>query len=216
GKVPPYVLIGKAGIRSIADLKGKRVSVGAPSDPTTLYFERMATANGLHQGDYQVLSAGFAAARYAALKAGVAEAAMLLPPLNFLAEKAGFVTLGLAADYLKDLPFTGMAVYKPWTTAHVALVKRLLAATDQSMAWLLDTAHRQEAIDLLVQVVHADAANSAASYDLLRRIGYFEATSKVSHRKLQNLIDTERKLGQVGPSLTVDRLIMPGLTELVD
>jgi len=216
GNVPPYVLIGKRGLKTIADLKGKTVSIGSATDPTTLYFERMAQANGLKQGDYDVLSAGVAAARYAALKAGVADAAMVLPPLNFRAMKAGYVTLGLAADYVKDLPFTGMAVFKPWAVAHVPLAKRLLAATDQSIAWLADTAHRQEAIDLLVQVAHAKADDAAASYDLLRRIAYFEPSSKVSRLKLQNLIDVEQRAGNVSASLTVDRLVMPGLTQLTD
>src|SRR5579862_538533 len=127
GGAVPYVLIGKAGLKTIADLKGKTVSVGTASDPTTLYFERMATAAGLKKGDYDVLSAGVAAARYAALKAGIADAAMVLPPINFQAVKAGYVTLGVAADTIKDLPFTGMAVFKPWAAAHGPLVRRLLA-----------------------------------------------------------------------------------------
>ncbi len=130
GNVPPYVLIGKAGIKSISDLKGKTISVGNPSDPTTYYFERMAAANGLNHGDYQEVSAGVAAARYAALKAGIVDAAMVLPPLNFRASRAGYVTLGLSADYIKNLPFTAMAVYKPWATAHLLVAKRLLAATE--------------------------------------------------------------------------------------
>jgi hypothetical protein len=50
----------------------------------------------------------------------------------------------------------------------------------------------------------------------MRRIKYFETSSKVSKKRLQNLIDTERQTGQVGPSLTVDKLVMPGVTELVD
>ena len=214
GNTPPYVLIGKAGLKSIADLKGKIVSVGARNDPTTLYFERMAAANGLHKGDYDMLSAGVAAARFAAVKAGVADAAMVLPPLNFRAAKAGFVTLGYAADYVKDLPFTGMAVYTPWARTHVDDVKRLLAATDQSIACLTDPAHRKDAIDLLVQVAQSSPEDAEASYDLLHRIGYFEPSSKVSRAKLQNLIDVERQAGAVGPSLTVDRLVMPGVTEL--
>ena len=216
GNVPPYVLIGKAGLKSIADLKGKIVSVGAASDPTTLYFERMAAANGLKQGEYETRSAGVAAARFAALQAGVVDAAMVLPPLNFRAVQAGFVTLGLAADYVKDLPFTGMAVYKPWAAANTMLVKRLLAATDSCVAWFSNGAHRQEAIDLLVAVAHAKAADAGASYDLLRRIAYFEPTSNVSRRKLQNLIDVERNAARVSGTLTPERLVMPGVTTLTD
>ena len=114
GNAAPYVLIGKKELKTIADLKGKTISVGAVNDITTVYFERMMAANGLKKGDYEVISAGVAAARYAALKAGVADAAVVLPPLNFQAETEGFVTLGFAADYVKDLPFTGMAVHRRW------------------------------------------------------------------------------------------------------
>ena len=102
GNAAPYVLIGKPGFKSIADLKGKIISVGADNDITTVFFERMMSANGLKKSDYDVVPAGVAAARFAALKAGVVDAAIVLPPLNFQATASGFVTLGLAADYVKD------------------------------------------------------------------------------------------------------------------
>src|ERR1700761_7343651 len=94
GNAAPYVLIGKPELKSIADLKGKTISTGADNDITTVYFERMMTANGLKKGDYTTLPAGVAAARFAALKAGVVDAAVVLPPVNFQAGKAGLVTLG--------------------------------------------------------------------------------------------------------------------------
>ena len=162
GNAAPYVLIGKKGLKTIADLKGKTVSIGSAKDMTTIYFERMAAMSGLKKGDYDVMSAGVAAARFAALKAGVVDAALVLPPLNFQAEKAGYVSIAFAPDYVKDLPFTGMAVFKPWAAQHGDLVKRVLAATDASIAWLADPAHRDEAVDLLVKSAHADPADSAA------------------------------------------------------
>jgi ABC-type nitrate/sulfonate/bicarbonate transport system substrate-binding protein len=216
GNTAPYALIAKPGLKSIADLKGKTISVGQANDITTLYFERMAAANGLKRGDYDEFVAGVAAARFAALKAGVADAAFVLPPLNFQANAAGYVTLGYSADYVKDLPFTGMVVRKSWAAANVSLLKRLLTATDKSIAWLADDTHRGEAIDVLVSAAHAKPEDAEASYDLLRRIAYFEPSSKVSRKKLQNLIDAERSLGMVDASLTVERLLMPGVTELTE
>ena len=216
GASAPYALIGKPGLKTIADLKGKIISVGADKDVITIYFERMMAAHGLKKGDYETISAGVAAARYAALKAGVADAAMVLPPLNFLAADAGFPTLGLAADYVKGVPFTGMAVYRRWAAANIPVVKRILAATDKSVAWLADTAHRAEAVELLVKVARSRKEDAEASYDMLRRINYFEPASKVSRAKLQNLIELERTAGNVSATLTIDRLVMPGLTELVD
>jgi ABC-type nitrate/sulfonate/bicarbonate transport system substrate-binding protein len=190
GNTAPYALIAKPGLKTIADLKGKTISVGQVNDITTLYFERMAAANGLKRSDYDEFVAGVAAARFAALKAGVADAAFV--------------------------PFTGMVVRKSWAAANVSPLKRLLTATDNAIAWLADEAHRGEAIDVLVSAAHAKPEDAEASYDLLQRVQYFEPSSKVSRKKLQNLIDAERSLGMVDASLTVERLLMLGVTELTD
>ena len=216
GNAAPYVLIGKPGLKSIADLKGKIVSVGADNDITTFYFERMMAANGLKKDDYVTIPAGVAAARFAALKAGVVDAAIVLPPLNFQAQAAGFVTLGLAADYVKDVPFTGMAVHRRWATANTQAAKRVLTATDKSVAWLADPLHRDEAIDLLIKAARSSREDAEGSYDYLRRIEYFEPSSKVSRAKVSNLVQIEQRAGTVSPAFDVDRLFMPGLTDLMD
>ena len=174
GNSAPYVLIGKGGLKSIKDLKGKTISTGSDNDITTVYFEMMMAGNGMKKGEYTTLPAGVAAARFAALRAGVVDAAIVLPPVNFQAEKAGFVTLGYAADYVKDLPFTGMAVHRRWATANLSAAKRVLAATDKSVAWLADPSHRDEAVELLVRVGKPTKEDAEASYDYLKRIEYFE------------------------------------------
>ncbi len=176
----------------------------------------MMAAHGLKRGDYEMLSIGVAAARYAALKSGVADAAIVLPPLNFQAATAGYPTLGLTADYVKDLPFTGMAIHRRWAAANMPVAKRILAATDKSHAWFANAANRNEAIELLVRHARSSKEDAEESYDYLRRIEYFEPHSKVSRAKLQNLIDSERSHSNVSATLAIDRLAMPGLTELTD
>jgi ABC-type nitrate/sulfonate/bicarbonate transport system substrate-binding protein len=216
GKSAPYVLIGKAGLKSLKDLKGKTISVGSPSDIATVYVERMLAANGLKPDDYKMVSAGVSSARFAALKAGVADAAVVLPPLNFVANAQGFVTLGLAADYVKGLAFTGMAVHRPWAKDHVDAVKRVLAATDKSIAWLADTSHREEAVDLLVKHAHSSKKNAELSYDYLRRISFFEPTSKITRATLRNLTELEQHRGTIEPGFAIDRVVMPEITKLDD
>jgi NitT/TauT family transport system substrate-binding protein len=216
GDAAPYALVSKPAIKTIADLRGKIISTGSPVDITSAYFERMMEANGLKKGDYDVIPAGVAAARFAALQAGAADAAMVLPPLNFRAEKAGFVTLGLAADYEKSFPFTGMVVHRRWAAAHMDAGKRLLAATEKSFAWLADDANRAAAVALLVEVGKASPEDAEASYDYLRKIKYFEPTGKMSRHRLKALIDVEKTRGYINSDMTVDRLVMPGLGALSD
>ena len=52
--VGPYSLFAKRSIKSIKDLRGKTVIVGGPKDVTLVYFERMAAANGLTLGSYDL------------------------------------------------------------------------------------------------------------------------------------------------------------------
>ncbi len=117
---------------------------------------------------------------------------------------------------MKALPFTGMAVHRRWAAANLPVAKRVLTATDNSIAWLADKANRAEAIELLVKHARSRREDAEASYDYLLRIAYFEPGSKVSQAKLRNLIELEKSNGNVGPTLTIDRLVMPGLTELTD
>ena len=217
GNAAPYVLIGKPGLKSIADLKGKIISVGADNDITTVYFERMMAANGLKKGDYDDHSGG----RRGRALCRARRPASSMPRSccrrsTSRPTAAGFVTLGLAADYVKDIPFTGMAVHRRWAAANLPVAKRILAATDKSIAWLADPAHRDEAIELLVKVARSSKEDAEASYDYLRRIEYFEPSSKVSRTKLRNLVAMEQRAGTVDPAFAIDRLVMPGLTELTD
>ena len=216
GESAPYVLIAKSDVKSLKDLKGKTISAGTVSDIATYYIGRMMEANGLKKGDYELQSAGVAAARFAALQAGVAQAAMVLPPLNFKAEKLGYPTIALAADYVHDFPFTCMAVYKPWAETHKDALGRLLAATTKGMDWLYDPPNRQAAIDLLVKVAHANPEEADESFDFLKKIGYFERSGKVSRKQLDNIVAVETSLGFIDKPLTADELVYPGITAVRD
>ncbi|HUK59328.1 MAG TPA: ABC transporter substrate-binding protein [Stellaceae bacterium] len=216
GKTAPYVLIAKPTIASIADLKGKTTSIGGPTDITNIYFARMMKANGLKEGEYETISAGVAAARFAALQAGVADAALVLPPLNFHADKSGFHTIGLSFDYVKDIPFTAAVVGRAWAAAHPALVRGILAAADESVAWFNNPANRAAAISVLVKVGKANDADAEASYDFLRHIDYFETGDTVSRSGLKDLLAEEAKRNLVSPGLTVDKLVLTGVTEVTE
>ncbi len=73
-----------------ADLKGKTVMVGGPKDTTVFFFREMARPNGLKDSDYDFQYAGSSGSRYAALKAGAVDAALITDPFDFQAEQDGF------------------------------------------------------------------------------------------------------------------------------
>jgi len=88
---PMFWLFGKAEIRSVKELKGKRVGVsGIGSGPDSLLREALRR-NALEGGrDVAILSLGVMPTIYSGLQSGVVDAAMLSPPFTFRAEEDGF------------------------------------------------------------------------------------------------------------------------------
>ena len=212
----PYAVEAKPTIASIKDLKGKTIVLGGLVDITSIYWRRMAAANGLQEGDVDITVIGATAGRFAALKSGTVDATMVLPPFNFLAEAAGFKNLGLVIDYVKDFPFTGLEVSKGWASAHMATAKALLAALDESAQWFYVPGNRDALIKMGAKNFNISEAEATQSLDFLRKIQYFAPDGKVSKRNLENLIAVMRKSGDVSNGVTASMLVMPGLTELVE
>ncbi len=212
----PYALEAKPTINSIKDLKGKTIVLGGLVDITAIYWNRMATANGLKKGDVDITIVGATAGRFAALKSGTVDATMVLPPFNFLAEAAGFKNIGLVIDYVKDYPFTGLEVSKPWASAHMDLAKRMLAALDDSATWFYTPENRDALIQMGMKNFKIEEKEAAQSLDFLRKIQYFAPTSKVSRKGLDSLIQVMHDSGDVSNPIKAQDLIMPGLTELTE
>jgi len=103
-QAPPYALLAKPEIKKVEDLKGKTIIVGGPADITRLFNDRMMQRHGLKNGDYDYIFAGATSARFAALKSGAVDAALLTTPFNFYAESAGYNNLGFTFDVLPPIP----------------------------------------------------------------------------------------------------------------
>jgi ABC-type nitrate/sulfonate/bicarbonate transport system substrate-binding protein len=212
---PPYELLGKPGIKSMAELKGKTVSVGGAKDITRIYVQRMLASVKIKPSDIDLIYAGATSARYAALKAGAADAAILAPPFNFRAAGEGYGLLGRAVDYV-DLPFACLAVNRTWAAANPGTGARLIAAFNKSMTWFYDAKNRDEAISILLASTKLKKENAAATYKFLHDGKFFEPTGKVSRRRLGAMLDAMRDIGDVSPSLTVDKIVLPGVTQVTD
>jgi ABC-type nitrate/sulfonate/bicarbonate transport system substrate-binding protein len=213
---PPYALLAKPAIASIEELKGKTVMVDGPKGITRLYVERMLAAHGIKPGEVETLFAGATSARFAALSAGAIDATILLPPFNFFAESAGFRTLGLSVDYTPELPFTGAVVNRNWAMTHRATLDRLIAVHNQSMAWFLDVRNRTAAIALMVEATRQKPEDIAKAYDFLQGRNFFDASGKVSRTKMNAMLAALRELGDISGELNVDRLLLPGVTQVTD
>ena len=217
GQVSAYEMLAKPSINSVKELKGKTICIGGLIDINRVYLERIMSANGLHDGDYDITVVGNTAGRFAALKSGAVDATMLAPPVNFFAEDAGFRNIGMIMDYAGDMPFSAADVSLAYAGKHRDTLVKLLAALDRSVAWFNDTAHRNEAIDIMVKEMKSSPRTPVErSYDYLRKINYFAPGNEVSRSRMQNVINAMKALGDIKSDITADKVVIPGLSSVVD
>lgn len=67
---PPYHILGKKGVRSIAELRRKTVIVSSPNAITRVFMDTVLEKNGIKHDDVTFTYAGATNARYAALLSG--------------------------------------------------------------------------------------------------------------------------------------------------
>jgi ABC-type nitrate/sulfonate/bicarbonate transport system substrate-binding protein len=215
-QAPPYDLVAKPGVKSLADLRGKLISLGGPKDITRIYVERMLAPQGVKRGDFDMVFAGATSARTSALLAGAVDAAILLPAFNFQAIDKGFHSLGLTVDYVRELPFTGVVVNVAWAKNHKPTLQKILLAENRSIAWFEDDKNRAEAVQILKTASGLTQNDTEKAYDFFRSGDFFERSGKVSKAKLSALAQAMESLGDSPREVNVDKVILPGVTETIN
>jgi NitT/TauT family transport system substrate-binding protein len=169
----PQVVLAKAEIKSLADLKGKNVAISSPGSLPDLLFRGMLDAANVPFSDVQLATQGADLDRYKSLIAGIVDAAVvsnefeaIMPPNIKVLAKGGtavpkFIRLCLATnskvlaerrDDLVRFVAAEMAAYK-YAASHrdetIKLAQELTSAKsdDKRAEFLTDQALRDKQID---------------------------------------------------------------------
>lgn len=187
---PPYAVYAKPAIRSIADLKGKTVSIGGVKDVTLIYMEAFIASAGLKTKDVDFVYAKATQDRLAALMSGGADAAILYPPSTFRAGAAGFTYLGDIESHLKHFPFTVWAVNTDWAAKNREALLAYVRAYSRAIRWLYDSKNKAEAVDILVKYSRQDRKDSADTYDyFVTKLRAFSADGLISEATYKKMSD---------------------------
>ena len=213
-QVAPYSLWAKATIKSIADLRGKLISIGGPRDITRIYLERTLIPNGVKPGEYDMIFAGTTGARFAALSSGAIDASLLIPPFSFKAKSIGLSHLADVADYTHDLPFTGYATNIAWATTRRPLLLGFLNAMARGVDWFYQDANRTEAIDILVKESSLSRADVEATYDYYRQLHVFDHKGLIESATVANLIKAMQQMDDFDGPRDIGRFVDPDITGL--
>jgi len=155
-------------IRTIGELKGKSLAVDAATTGYAFVLRKFLQRGGLAENDYTFEKLGSTSQRAEALMQGKTAGTIVTSPIDIIPVAKGFRRL---ADVTQDIgPYqaTLYGVRREWARAHEAELVEFIRALLESIAWLADASHRDEAV--AVYRTHLPQASEEAArkaYDAL-------------------------------------------------
>jgi NitT/TauT family transport system substrate-binding protein len=199
---PPYELVAKKGITSVAQLKGKTVIVSGPTAITRVFADAMLAGHGLKHDDVTFTYAGATNARFAALLSGGVDAAVLLPPFSFRAVSQGYPVIDTVQKYYPHFPFDTYAVNTTWLPAHRTEAVAFLKGIASGVRFLYNPANKARAIKILTTETNTSDDDASKTYDqLITQLHSFPTIGTSTPADYQLVIDALVKLDLVKPPL---------------
>lgn len=149
-------------IKSIADLRGKRVAVNRPVTTDAVFARAALERGGVDPATVTFSSMVATSTRLAALKSHAVEAAVLTPPFDAVGTKEGYRVVARAADVL-DMPWTGLATSTRRLTEKPAEVKAMIRAMLKTLQFIRQK--RDASISLIRKEFQLDESLAAHVYD---------------------------------------------------
>ena len=199
---PDYFLTVKKEIKSVKDLKGKRIAIGSFGAAADLALRTVAKQDGLDPDrDLIRLQMGGAASRYASLLSGSVDATILTLPYNLQAEKAGFKDLLWFGERL-EMPLSGLAARDETIQKNPKQVLGVVRAVFRAMAFA--GTHPEETRQMITHWLRVDPEVAARSYDLGKRS--WSESGVVSDSAVQALVDQSLLELKVKDPVPLDRV----------
>jgi len=184
-----HLLIARPEYKSIRDLKGKTLAVSNYGATSDVAARMMMKHGGVDpEKELKIIQLGAERGRYAALKEGIVDVAVLSPPTDTDAQRNGFRVLSRFHELFK-LPFTGIGTNLKKLKEKPDEVKRMVRAMLKANRFV--RANREGTIQTMMDWVKVDRESAAATYDSTWKI--FSEDGSISESGLKLVIDQGRE-----------------------
>ena len=142
-------LVTQPEVKSIADLKGKRVSVDAMTTGYAFVLRKVLEEGGLKPSDVEFVSVGGLQQRYQALMEKKQAGTLLISPMHVAAQQRGFNVLANAEDVLGHYQASVGAARRDWAMHNEAALVGYIRAYMDAIAWLRSPTNKAQALAIL-------------------------------------------------------------------
>ncbi|HEV8719105.1 MAG TPA: ABC transporter substrate-binding protein [Candidatus Binatia bacterium] len=184
-----HLLIARPEYKTIRDLKGKTLAVsnyGATSDVAARMMMRQGGVDP--EKELKIIQLGAERGRYAALREGIVDVAVLSPPTDTDAQRQGYRILSRFHEHFK-LPFTGVGTNLRKLKEKPDEVKRVVKAMLRANRFV--RSNREGTIQTMMEWIKVDRESAVATYDSTWKI--FSEDGGLSESGLKLVIDQGRE-----------------------
>jgi len=189
-------------IKSIADLRGKRLAVNRPVTTDAVFARAALERGGVDPATVTFSSMVATSTRLAALKSRAVEAAVLTPPFDAVGIKEGYRVLARAADVL-DMPWTGLATSTRRLAEKPGEVKAMIRAMLKSLQFIRQ--NRDGSIALIRKEFQLEESLAAHVYDEMVRALSSDGTASIA--AIENDIALARRLLKVTKLVEINQVV---------
>jgi len=217
---PPLQLFARAGVRTVADLRGEPLAGVMGASASAMYLRMVLADGGLAEGDCIYRDVGRASNRYTALRSGEVTAALLSPPASARAAADGLALVCNLAQAYPRLPYAVLEANVGAEHAEPATLIALMRAEIRALRWLLAPANAPAAIAELVRATGMTVEDAAAAHaEMVVRDRAYSVDLDLRVNDVASLIAALRRYGGRRPALLpssyLDRTFMGiGLREV--
>ena len=184
-----HLLIARPEYKSIRDLKGKTLAVSTFGATSDVAARMMMKQGGVDpEKELRIIPLGVERARYAALREGIVDVAVLSPPTDTEAQRQGYRILSRFHEHFK-LPFTGLGTNLKKLKEKPDEVKRMARALLRANRFV--RANREGTIQTMMDWIKVDRESAVATYDSTWKI--FSEDGGISESGLKLVIDQGRE-----------------------
>jgi ABC-type nitrate/sulfonate/bicarbonate transport system substrate-binding protein len=194
----PLQLIGRPGMRELAELRGGTVLVDARGNGFVVALRAMLADAGLGADSYALHPAGGVKERFDALLAGQGSCTLLGPPFDSLALVAGMVCLAVVQQRYPAFPGQGLVM-------RASAIERLRAALSAWLHGIGAASQRMEADDPGVRQALVSAGFPVAALPAL--LAMRPRSLWPDREGVALIVDHRRQLGLPGGDDSYDELV---------
>lgn len=164
----PISVVGRKGINSPADLKGKKITVNAVGASNDYFAAKAFLAeHGINESDVRFVTGGATSARISAFLSGAVDVVLCAPPDLSKVTAAGHKVLGSPNDIPKVRDSLGYVVVadQSWYQKDRALAVKFVQGYQATQKFMRDPANKDKVVTAIMKALKTDRKAAEETYD---------------------------------------------------